>query len=137
MTKLLPSLPVLAAMAVAACSGGTADAPPTTIAATIAGSCYVEATGNCSEWLGSDWARLTMDRLCVSQKGSFTAGAACPTTNLVGSCLRDRGKKSESRFFFYTSFPGYGVKLTPDAVAEAGNEQCTKFMKGEWRGNAP
>lgn len=127
-------------MVLAACGGGNpgddsraADAP----LASIAGSCYVEATGNCSEWLGSDWAQLTMDRLCVSQKGVFTASAACPTNNAVGSCLRDKGKKSESRFVFYTNFPGYGVSLTPEAVAEAGNDQCANLMKGEWRASAP
>lgn len=138
-TNMLRSIPIFAALMFAGCGGSTpggsageASAP----SAAIAGSCYVEATGNCSEWVGAEWAQLTMNRLCTSQKGTFSAGA-CPTANLVGSCLRDQGKKSASTFFYYTNFPGYGVTLTPDAVAKDGKDQCTQFMKGEWRANVP
>lgn len=137
--KLLRYVPVLAVLAFAACGGGNSgDGAGQAAAPSTApiGSCYVEATGNCSEWIGKDWTQLTMDRLCRSQKGTYAAGA-CPTANAVGSCLRDRGKKAESRFVYYTNFPGYGVTLTPDAVAKDGADQCTQFMKGEWRANAP
>lgn len=96
------------------------------------GSCHVVATGNCMEYTGAAWKGMTMQRLCESQKGVYAAGA-CPSEGKLGSCLKSKGTKDENRLNYYTSFPGYGVKLTPDAVVKEGQEQCTKTIKGEWR----
>ena len=103
---------------------------------TIAGSCNRPATGTCDEWTGSSWTALKMQRLCDSQKGTFAPGG-CPVEGRVGACLRGKGRNDESRFVYYAGFPGYGVKLTPAAVATQGEDQCTRLMKGIWTRTQP
>ena len=73
-----------------------------------------------------------MQRLCESQKGSYLTGR-CPAEGELGACVKAKGTKSETRHVYYPGFPGFGVKLTPQAVIAQGNEQCTKYIKGEWR----
>lgn len=132
-TSLLAMLAVAVA-SLAGCGGGNGGAPGASAAAPaeIIGSCNVPATGNCTEWIGSAWKGPTLDRLCASQNGTYLPGAKCPVEGQVGACLRDKGNDQESRFVYYTAFPGYGMKFTPEKVAASGERQCTKFMKGEW-----
>ncbi len=85
----------------------------------------------CDEWTGSSWTALKMQRLCDSQKGAFAAGG-CPVEGRIGACLRGGGRNDESRLVYYSTFPGYGVKLTPAAAAAQGEDQCTRLMKGVW-----
>lgn len=106
-------------------ASGADDASP------VAGSCDHPATGNCDEWTGPSWTAAKMERLCASQKGTFRAGG-CPAQGQVGACLRGKGKADESRFVYYASYPGYGVKLTPEKVVAAAEQQCTRTMKGIW-----
>jgi hypothetical protein len=129
--KVAAVLLLMASLLLASCgeggSGGTAIA-----AATVSGgSCNYTATGNCMEYTGAAWKGMTMQRLCESQKGVFLTGA-CPAEGRLGMCLKAKGSKDESRLGYYANFPGYGVKLTPAAVATEGAEQCTKSLKGEW-----
>jgi hypothetical protein len=102
----------------------------------IAGSCNRPATGTCDEWTGSSWTAPKMQRLCESQKGTFAAGG-CPVEGRLGACLRGKGRNDESRLVYYAGFPGYGVKLTPAAVATQGEDQCTRLMKGIWTRTQP
>jgi hypothetical protein len=110
---------------------GVAQAAPA-LPAAIAGSCNIAATGNCTEWVGASFKQLTMGRLCASQKGVFSEGVACPVEGRVGTCRRWAGTPSESRFTYYVSFPGYGVKMTPAAIAKDAQDQCVRLMKGQW-----
>ncbi len=127
MTRLLALLVLLVA---AAQPGSALCADP------IAGGCNHPATGVCDEWTGSSWAALKMQRLCESQQGTFAPGG-CPVEGRLGACLRAAGKKDESRLVYYAGFPGYGVKLTPAAVATKGEDQCTRLMKGVWTRTQP
>jgi len=78
---------------------------------------------------GADYKDLTLDRLCKSQKGEYSA-SACPVEGRAGSCLVNNGKKSASIYRYYPGFPGYGVALG-DSVAAA-EEQCVQLIEGEW-----
>lgn len=62
----------------------------------------------------------------------YLAGA-CPTEGRVGTCLVYKGRKNESRYRYYTNFPGFGIKPKGGAAAAA-ERQCAK-LKGEWTPN--
>jgi hypothetical protein len=116
----------------AGCSDGGAGnstSPSGSTPATVAGSCNNAASGFCNEFTGSSYKAASVQRACDGQKMKFQAGA-CPTEGRVGSCLVYKGKNTESRYRYYTNFPGFGV--TPKGgVAAAAESQCTK-LKGEW-----
>lgn len=63
----------------------------------------------------------------------FLSGA-CPTEGRVGTCLVNKGKSTESRYRYYTSFPGSGIVPAGGAAAAAAS-QCTRTLKGEWTPN--
>lgn len=116
-------LMIASALSVASCGGsGSADS-------IIVGSCETTATGFCIDY-GADFKGATLERLCKSQKGEYSAGV-CPAEGRVGSCLVNKGKKSVSTYRYYAGFPGFGV--TPEGgAAAAAEEQCVKSIKGEW-----
>lgn len=122
-TTLFMLMLVVAVLPLASCGGSTTPAA-------VAGSCNNVASGMCMEYTGADYQVLTMQRLCESQKSTYLIGA-CPTEGLVGSCLWNKGKRSEVTSRYYTTFPGFGVTLLAEGVAAAGEEQCT-MVKGEW-----
>ena len=51
----------------------------------------------------------------------------------VGTCLVYKGRSDESRYRYYTNFPGFGVK-PKGGVAVAAESQCAK-LKGTWTPN--
>ncbi|MEK6696588.1 MAG: hypothetical protein AABY98_05450 [Candidatus Deferrimicrobiota bacterium] len=100
--------------------------------ATIAGSCNNPASGFCNEFTGSSYKAARVKRACKGQGVVFLAGA-CPTEGRVGTCLVYKGRNDESRYRYYTNFPGFGTK-PKGGVAAAAESQCAK-LKGEWTPN--
>ena len=131
-TTLFMMMLAAAVAQLAGCSDGDAGnstSPSGSTPATVAGSCNNAASGFCNEFTGSSYKAASVQRVCDGQKMKFQAGA-CPTEGRVGSCLVYKGKKTESRYRYYTNFPGFGV--TPKGgVAAAAESQCSK-LKGEW-----
>jgi len=78
--------------------------------------------GFCNEFGGSSY----------KAEGGKQAGG-CPTEGRVGTCLVHKGRGNESRYRYYTDFPGFGVKPKGGAAVAAGR-QCAK-LKGEWTPN--
>jgi hypothetical protein len=95
----------------------------------IAGSCNNTASGFCNEFNGSSYKAAGVERACKGQGLIFLAGA-CPSEGLVGTCVVYKGKNTESRYRYYTTFPGFGIKPA-GGVAAAAESQCTA-LKGEW-----
>lgn len=122
------SLLIASALTLASC-GGKGDAGGD---ARIVGSCNTAATGMCIEY-GAGYEGLTLDRLCASQKGVYSAAGACPAEGRAGSCRVER-KKAVSTYRYYAGFPGYGVTL-PEGVAAAAEEACVNTIKGAWSAN--
>ena len=104
---------------------GAAGAEP----ATMAGSCRNAAGGFCNEFTGASFKPASVQRACRGQKVAYLAGA-CPAAERVGSCLLNGGKNTESRYRYYTGFPGHGVRAKGGVAAEA-ERQCAR-LKGEW-----
>ena len=118
-------LTITSSLLMASCSGSGGGSSE----AIIVGSCNTTATGFCVDY-GADYKGLTLEKLCKSQKGEYSAGA-CPVEGRAGSCLVNKGKKTAAIYRYYPAFPGYGVSLG-DGVAAAAQEQCEKSIKGEW-----
>lgn len=118
-------LTITSSLLMASCSGsGGASSEDL-----IVGSCNTTATGICIDY-GEKYEGLTLERLCKSQKGEYSAGA-CPVEGRAGSCLVRKDKKSDATYRYYSGFPGYGVALG-DGVAAVAKEQCVNSIKGEW-----
>ena len=78
----------------------------------VIGSCNNPAGGMCIEYTGAGYKDAQpLQRVCEAQKATFLAGAACPTVERVGTCVRHKDKPEESRYRYYTSFPGSGMKI--------------------------
>lgn len=103
-----------------------------TPATPTAGGCDNASNGFCNDFSGADYASMNMRRICESQKMVFLAGG-CPSERRVGSCLVNKGNKSESYYRYYTGFPGFGIKTEGGSVVAA-ERQCAK-LKGEWSPN--
>ena len=116
-------------VAILSFSGWSFAGSPNNSNAVIAGSCNNTASGFCNEFTGASYKSANVEKSCKRQKMKFLAGA-CPTEDMVGSCLMYKGKSSESSYRYYPGFPGFGIKPKSGVVAEA-ERQCVK-MKGEW-----
>jgi hypothetical protein len=114
------------AVSLSACKDGTAGTT-----AAIVSSCHNAAGGACTEFTGADYKNTTIRRSCESQKATFLPGA-CPIESRVGACLVKKGTRAEATTRYYATFPGYGIKLSKDAVVAEGERQCKQLMKGEW-----
>lgn len=104
-----------------------------TMPATTAGSCNNTASGFCNEFTGPSYKAERVKRACKERQGVMYLSGACPTEGRIGTCLVYKGKSTESKYRYYTNFPGFGIKPA-GGVAVAAENQCTK-LKGEWTPN--
>jgi hypothetical protein len=104
-----------------------------TMAATTAGSCNNTASGFCNEFTGPSYKSARVKETCKGGQGMMYLSGACPTEGRIGTCLVYKGKSTESKYRYYTNFPGFGIKPA-GGVAVAAENQCTKH-KGEWTPN--
>lgn len=104
---------------------------PVDLGGKLAGSCNNMSGGFCNEFTGIGYDAKSVEENCNKLKaGSFLAGA-CPTENLVGTCLMYKGQSTESYYRYYANFPGTPSVTAADAAMYA-KDQC-KDIKGEWR----
>lgn len=100
--------------------------------AEIIGSCNNATGGICVEYTGAGYKDIkSLQRVCEAQTVTFLVGSACPTEERVGTCVRNRGKPTETQYRYYSNFPGTGPKVSKKGVAAQGQRQC-KPPKGEW-----
>lgn len=95
-----------------------------------AGSCNNAQMGFCNEFTGTSYDAKSSRRMCESQKMQYLP-ASCPSEGRVGSCLVYKGKKTESNYVYYSSYPGTRLRGGATA-ASAASKQCAQ-LKGEWR----
>jgi hypothetical protein len=110
------------------CSDSGTNRSSNSAAAGLVGSCNNAASGFCNEFTGSSYKAASVQQSCVRQKMLFLSGT-CPAAGRVGTCLIYKGKNTESRYRYYTNFPGVAVRSGAAAAAE---DQCRR-LKGEWR----
>lgn len=95
----------------------------------IAGSCNNTAIGFCSEFTGSSYKAVNVEKSCTRQKMTFLTGK-CPTEGRVGSCLMYKEENNQSYYRYYTNFPGFGIN--PKGGVTAAAEKQSTQMNGEW-----
>ncbi len=76
---------------------------------------------NCVEWRGGAFPDEDSAKAeCTANRGSF-AGSACPTENLVATCIRHKGSMMEQHELWY------GPKIAAEAIQAACKGPDTEF----------
>lgn len=101
----------------------------TTEPSVTAGSCWNPAGGFCNEFTGTSYTATTTKRICDGQGLRYLPGT-CPPEGQLGTCLMYKGLSTESKYHYYTNFPGF--RNNTNGSIAAAKDQCSNLLKGEW-----
>lgn len=117
------ALAALLGVAASGCDSKKVSGTTTTgsVASALKGSCNNGGRGFCVEFTGGQYTTDQVQTVCRGQNAPYLTGA-CPTTNVLGTCLVQGGAPLESTYRYYSNIPG---------GKQAAETQC-KMLFGVW-----
>ncbi len=113
----------------------SAQTVPTTVATPAGQGFACSSAGNCLAYVGTIFAgqKETTEAACTSTlKGTLVAYDACPSAELVGVCVRNRGTVQETAQYYYAS-----SGTTSEALASVCAESAAEALGADYVPTAP